>query len=121
MATGTVRVKGLRELRRDFKKVSKDLDKEVRDGLKEAAQPVREEAANLFDRYDAHSAAGYRVSVRQRTVTVQQSRRRTTGNRPDYGALQMRRALIPALASREDEVVEGVDRVLGRLAGDNGF
>ena len=121
MATGTVRVKGLRELRRDFKKVSKDLDKEVRDGLKAAAEPVRDEAAKLFERYDGRSASGYRVSVRARTVTVQQQRRRTTGLRPDYGALQMRTALIPALASREDEVIEGVDRVLGQLAGDNGF
>lgn len=121
MATGTVRVKGLRELRRDFRKISKSLDKEVRDGLKQAAEPVREEAANLFERYDARSAAGYRVSVRQKVVTVQQARRRTTGQRPDFGALQMRRALLPALARREDEVVEGVDRVLDRLAGHNGF
>ena len=121
MATGSVKVKGLRELRREFKRVSKDADKEVRDGLKQAAAPVREEAANLFERYDARSAAGYRVSVRGRVVTVQQSRRRTTGQHPEFGALQMRRALIPALQRREDEVVEGVERVLDQLADRSGF
>ena len=121
MATGTVRVKGLRETRRAFRKLSKDLDKEVRDGLREAAKPVHEEASNLFARYDADSAGGYRIRVRQRGVAVEQSKRRTTGLRPDYGKLQMRRALIPALDRRQDEVIEGIDKVLDRLAGENGF
>lgn len=121
MAAGTVRVRGLRELQRDFRRISKDLAKEVREGLKAAAEPVRQEAAELFNPVDAHSAAGYRVSVRQKVVTVQQSRRRTTGQHPEYGSLQMRRALIPARSRREDEVVEAVDKVLAKLAGENGF
>lgn len=121
MATGSVKVQGLRELRREFKRIDKDADKEVRDGLREAAQPVREEAANIFARYDARSAAGYRVSVRQRGVAVEQSRRRTTGQHPEFGALQMRRALIPALERREDKVVEGVERVMDMLSRRSGF
>lgn len=121
MAAGTVRVRGLRELQRDFKRMSKDLSKEVRDGLRKAAEPVREEATQLFERYDAASASGYRVRVRARGVSVEQSRRRTTGQHPEFGALQMRRALLPALERKQDDVVKGVDEVLGQLAGENGF
>ena len=121
MAAGTVRVKGLKELQRDFRRMSKDLSKEVRDGLRESAKPVQQEAANLFRGVDARSAAGYKVRVRQRGVAVEQSRKRTTGLHPEYGAMQMRKALLPALANREKDVIEGVDRVLGRLAGENGF
>jgi hypothetical protein len=33
----------------------------------------------------------------------------------------MGRALIPALDAKQGEVIKGLDKVLGRLAGDNGF
>lgn len=121
MAASTVRVRGLRELQRDFRKMSGDLSKEVRQGLREAAEPVRQEAAALFASVSADSAAGYKVRVRQRGVAVEQSRRRTTGLRPDYGRLQMGRALIPALERRQGEVIKGVEKTLDRLAGANGF
>lgn len=121
MAAGSVKVKGLRELRRDFRRIDKSLDKEVREGLKQAAEPVRQAAADLFSGVDARSAAGYKVRVRQRGVAVEQSRKRTTGLHPEFGTLQMRRALLPALASREGEVVEAVEDILDRLADRNGF
>lgn len=121
MAAGTVRVKGLKELQRDFRKLDRETAKEVRQGLREAAEPVRQEAQALFSSIDASSAAGYKVRVRQRGVAVEQSRRRKTGKRPDYGSLQMRRALLPALGRRQDEVIKGVDKTLGKLAGENGF
>ena len=121
MATGTVRVKGLRELQRDFRKMEGVLSKELREGLRAAAEPVRREAQALFESVSADSAAGYKVRVRARGVAVEQSRRRTTGLRRDYGRLQMARALIPALDRKTDDVIDGVDKVLGKLAGDNGF
>lgn len=121
MAAGSVKVKGLKELQRDFRRIDKDAAKAVRQGLKEAAEPVRQEAARLFSGVDAHSAAGYKVRIRQRGVAVEQTRRRTTGLHPEFGKLQMRRALLPALASREDQVVDGLERVLDGLADRNGF
>lgn len=121
MAAGTVRVKGLRELQRDFRKMSKEVSKEIRDGLKEAAESVRAEASSLFSGVDAKSAAGYKVRARARGVAVEQSRRRTTGAHPQYGAMQMRVALLPALERKEGEVAKGVERVLDKLAGENGF
>ena len=121
MAQGTVRVKGLRELQRAFGKISKDLKKETRDELRAVGNLVTEEARSRFMRYDARSASGFKTRVRQKEVTTEQSRRRTTGKRPDYGALQMRRALLPALAEKEDEVVDRLDKMLGRLGNDAGF
>jgi hypothetical protein len=118
---GSVKVKGLRELQRAFREMSKESAKELREGLREAAEPVRQEASRLFAPVNIGSAMGYRVRVRQRGVAVEQSRKRVTGQHPEYGALQMRTALIPALAHREDEVLRGVEKVLDELADDNGF
>lgn len=121
MAASTVRVRGLREMQRDFRRMSGDLRDESREALREAAEPVRREAQALFAPISAESAAGYRVRVRARGVSVEQSLRRTTGLRPDFGRRQMGRALIPALERRQAEVIRGLERMLDRLAGNNGF
>lgn len=121
MAAGTVRVKGLSELQRDFRKMGGELPREVRQELKRTGEVVRTEAVPLFEDISPRSASGYRVRVRIRGVAVEQSRKRTTGRRPDFGALQMRRALIPALERRQQEVFSGLERMLDRLAGENGF
>lgn len=121
MAASTIRVRGLREMQRDFRKMEGDLAKETRKGLKEAAEPVRKEAQALFEHINARSAAGYRVVSRARGVSVEQRYRRTTGKRPDYGRRQMGRALIPALEAKADDVVKGIEKVFDQLAGRNGF
>lgn len=122
MAGSTVRVRGLRELQRDFKKMSGDLNKEVDRELKEAAGIVSEEARSRFVAYNSGSAAGFRPRVKGfGRAFVEQSRRRKTGKRPDYGALQMRKALLPALGAKQNEVIERLDKMLGRLGGDYGF
>lgn len=119
---GAVRVKGLKELHRDFRKMSKELSKDLDKELKKAAEPVREEAASRFQAYSPSSASGFRVRTKGfGRVFVEQRKRRTTGKRPDYGSLQMRRALLPALGSKQDDVVKAVDRMLGRLGGEYGF
>lgn len=118
---GTVRVKGLRELQRDFRKMSKDLTRELRSELKEVGNIVRDESRQRFSDIDARSAGGYRTVVRARGVAVEQRLGRTTGLRPDYGALQMRHALMPALDAKQGEVVDRLDRMLDKLAGHNGF
>ena len=121
MAESTVRVRGLRELRRDFRKLDKGLAKEVRGELKQAGEIVRVEARSRFTAIDKGSAEGYKTRVRVGAVAVEQSRRRTTGKRPDYGRLQMGRALIPALDDKADEVVKSLDLMLYRLGSENGF
>lgn len=114
---GTVRVKGLRELLRATDAADKDTKRMVRDGLRKAAEPVRARAAELFASTDALSASKYGVSVRRTgTVTVEQRLRRTTGLHPEFGELQMRRALLPALEQKTDEVMVELEREMERWA-----
>ena len=122
MTQTTIRVRGLRELERGLKKMGSDLPKEIDRELKEAAQIVAEEARARFAGISPRSAAGFRPRIKGfGSVFVEQSRRRTTGTRGDYGALQMKRALLPALGSKQGEVIERLDRMLGRLGGEHGF
>jgi hypothetical protein len=121
MAAQTVVVTGLKETRRALSRVDKDSAKVLRKALKDSAEPVRSLAAEILSPIAARSAAGYRVVVRARGVAVEQRLRRTTGKRPDFAALQMRKALLPALMSKEDDVINGVERALDMLAARNGF
>jgi hypothetical protein len=53
--------------------------------------------------------------VRQRGVSVEQSKKRVTGKRGDYGALQMTRALLPAMADKEDETIKAFEHALDEV------
>lgn len=124
MASNTVRVKGLRELQRDFKKLDKSLAKEVQGELREAGDIVKNEAKSLLSSVEPgspRSVSGLKTVVRQKNVAVQQSRRRTTGKRPDWARYQAVKVLKPALEEKSDQVVDRLDKMLGRLAGENGF
>lgn len=121
MAAATVRVRGLTDLRRDLRRAGSELAKDTRKALKEAADPVRREAQFRFAGTNARSAAGYRVAVRARGVAVEQRLRRTTGQHPEWGSLQMRTALLPALLGRQEDVLRGLENMIDRLASHNGF
>lgn len=115
MAASTVRVKGYKELTRAARRAGSATNKEVRAALREVAEPVRAEAAAKFALIDARSAAGFRIAVRARGVAVEQRIGRVTGKRGDYGSLQMRRALIPALAANDDKIDDSMDKALDRI------
>lgn len=117
----TVRVTGLRELQAAFRKMDKELSKELRDNLREAGKIVQQEATSLFSGVDARSAAGYKVRVRAKGVAVEQSLGRTTGQHAQYGALQMKRALTPALEAKESAVVDRLEQMLDTIGNRAGF
>lgn len=121
MAAYRVRVKGATELERAFRQVRKEVLSELRPALRQIGELVRADAQARFQPYDTASAAGYKVRVRARGVAVEQSKKRTTGLRPDYGALQMRRALVPALDDKESEVLARVELLVNRSADRAGF
>ena len=122
MAEGEVRVHGLRELHSALKRYDERLKHELESELKQAGQIVADDARSRFSRYDEKSAAGFRPRLRGfGRVVVEQRKRRTTGQHPDYGALQMRRALLPAVMSNEEKVVEALDGMLDRLGREAGF
>ena len=110
------RVNGLREFIRACDNADKDTKRYVRQELRDAADTVREDAEQLFQKYSPESAAGYRVRVRQSTgVSVEQSLRKVTGLRPDWGSLQMRKALLPAAYDNQDDLKFRLELVIGRI------
>jgi len=69
------------------------------------------------------TAEGFRTYVRGQgsTVQVEQSLRKTTGLRPDWGALQMTEALLPARDEKLDEVADRIEDGVGGLLRKHGF
>ena len=131
MATGAVRVRGLKELTRAFKAISKDLSKELNAELREAADPVKQEGEHLAltrirNMPRSPEWAGMRIWISKARgvvfmVPAARGRRLRGSSRPNLADLLMERAMEPALAANQGEVVDRVDRLLGRLAGENGF
>lgn len=112
-----LKVQGLREFLQATDRASRDTKRLVREELKEAAEPVRAEAERRFMRVNPVSAEAYRVSIRRAgVVLVQSSKRKTTGTRPDYGALQMRIALVPAADAKKREVEDRMERAVDRIS-----
>jgi hypothetical protein len=115
-------VEGLTELRHAVAESDDKLPAAVKRGLRAGGRIVQDEAQRLFNEIDENSAAGFRTRVRGTgRVMVEQSKRKTTGAHPDYGALQMRHALIPARDEKLDDVAEKVEREVIGLLRDRGF
>jgi hypothetical protein len=118
----SLKVKGLRELHRALKNYDDDLKRELEAELRAAGELVAVGAQSRFLGIDARSAAGFKSRVKGfGRVVVQQSRRRTTGRRGDFGSLQMRRALLPSVADNQDKVMNQIEGMLDRLGRENGF
>lgn len=119
---GQVKVKGLREFHRALKNVNDGVKRELESELRAAGEIVASGARTRFVGVDARSAAGFKSRVKGfGRVVVEQSRRRTTGRRGDFGSLQMRRALLPSVAEHEPQVLRAVEGMLDRLGRENGF
>jgi len=109
-------VRGLRELNRAINKADKETKAKLKAPFKRVGEIVREDAASRFSAYDARSAAGFRTKTLTKGVKVEQSRRKTTGKRGDYGALMMRRGLLPALDDKQDAVIDEMTKALEEIA-----
>lgn len=132
MASGaTVRVEGLRELSRAFKRISKDLSDDLVKELKAAGDDVKEDAESfalgrIRNMPQSPRWSGMRIGVARAQglvymVPLARSRRRPGGGRSNLGDLLMDRAMDPALEKNAAGVVRKVDDLLDRLAGVNGF
>lgn len=116
MARNTIRVKGLREFQRACAKAPKEARKEVRKAFRKVGELVRADARERLSEYDGRSARALRVRVNQRGVWVGQSLRKTTGAHPEWGELQMTRALRPALDDKRDEAERELELALDVVA-----
>jgi hypothetical protein len=118
---GAIRVKGLRELNRALKNAEGDLGKDLRKELKSAAEIVAEDARSKFTGISPESAASMQPRVRAGGAVVEQRKRRTTGQHPQFGRLQMERAFIPALTEKTPEVVRKLEDMIDDIGRKNGF
>jgi hypothetical protein len=116
MAGSAVRVKGYRECARAARRAGNATNKEVRAAFKQVGEPVRADATRKFSLVDARSAAGFVVRVRAKGIAVEQRIKRKTGKRGDYGSLQMRRALIPALHENESKLEKAMNDAIDNVA-----
>jgi hypothetical protein len=114
---GSVRVEGLRELNAALGKFAKDAQKELQKELRAVAEPIAADTRSRLGGLGGRTVAGVSAGSSAGAAIVRQRARRTTGLRPDFGALQMRRGFLPALKAGEPGVIRAVDEMLDRLAG----
>jgi hypothetical protein len=117
----TIRVTGYRETARALGKVNRGAKRALYAGLRAAAEPIAGDARSRLASYQGISLSTIRPSAQARGVFIVQRARRVTGLRPDFGALQMRQGLIPALENHEDDIVDKVEDAFALLARTQGF
>lgn len=116
MAARTVTTKGLRELIRAADAAGKETKKAVRGRLREVAKPVLEQWRGELAGYDAGSAGKLGISVRRTgMVSVEQRAKRTTGQRPNFGRLQMAQGMR-ALDANAQEIELGLEQAVDDIA-----
>lgn len=114
----TIKVHGLREFTRDARHAEKDTRKTIREGLKRAGEPVRDEWRRTFSPIHEFSASKLRIRVGVNGVFVDQPLRKTTGDHPEFGRLQQRygeRALEAKALEAEKELARSVDELADEL------
>jgi len=117
----TVKVKGYREVSRALNQVDKGTRKALLDGLKDAAEPTAADARSLLGGYPGLSTQTIQPRAVGSGVYITQKRGKKTGKRPDFGSLQMRRGLLPAVSDHQDDFRDRVEDALGTLIRREGF
>lgn len=117
---GTVRVRGLRETLRAFRRLEAEIGPEMRTELRAIAEPVALTARSLISPYQGASVRTIGPRVTQTGAAVTQRAKKVTGRRGDFGALQMRR-LEEALEEHADEIEPKLEDMLDRITRKEGF
>lgn len=116
----TVRVHGLQQVNRAFKRIETSLVDEVKDELRKLAEPVAADWRGVMGRYVGASTSTIKPYPTMKGVVVRQAQRKKTGRRPDFGALQMGHAMH-ALETHHDEIVNEVEDLMDWLGRKEGF
>lgn len=123
-ASGAIVVEGISDLQRAFRLADRELAKELRGRLKEAAEPVRssgEQLAASSIRRIGLPWSQMRVGVTAHTVYVAPKRRGARDQRrkrSNLAGLLLNRAMLPALEQNHDRVVDAVDDLLLKVGRD---
>lgn len=130
MATGSaVRITGLKELNRAFKRIDKGLAKtELVEPLKKAADPVAKDAemfalTRIRNMPRSPDWAVMRIGVSQAQGLVYMVPQQRGGRGSPRGGLKPRllEQMESARDKNEEKVTKEMDNFLGKLAGENGF
>lgn len=105
----TLRVVGYREAASALNKVNRKAKATLFAGLRAAAEPIALDARQRLMGYQGMSTSTIRPSATQRGVVVVQRKKKTTGKRPDFGSLQMKQGLLPALYQNQDDISQKVE------------
>lgn len=121
----TIRVRGLAEYNRALKNINSDLHAEIRDTLRDLAEPVAR-TAEQFTQTRIPTVterwAKYRIGVTNRVVYVApKARRRGGSERPNFGTRLMEDAMIPALEANAQRIEHGLELMIDKLGARNGF
>jgi hypothetical protein len=121
-ASLSVKVRGLRELNAAFKAADRTLQKELRDALRDAAEPVRVDAEALARARISNLGEAWsemRTGVTTKVVYVAPRQRSRSGNprrkRPNLAALLMGRSMEPALEANDAQVQARIGRALDEV------
>lgn len=102
----TIRIEGLVELIRKADAADYDTRVAVRNLVRDVGNKVAGDARSRFMSQRINSprtARGFRPYVRRAgAVMVEQSEKKTTGRRPDWGRTQMRKGLLPAVDDQQE-------------------
>lgn len=121
MAAETIRVKGYRETARALERVNKGAKLALYAGLRDAAEPIAQDARSRLGGYAGLKTSTIRPRVAARGVYITQGAKKVSGLRPDFGALQMRDGLLPAAYSRQDDIVDKIETAFLVLSKTQGF
>jgi len=126
-SAGAVRVSGYTELGRAFKKMGKEVSRELRLELIKAAEPVKTTAEQLAvsrirNMPRSPDWAGMRIGVTAKGVYIVPFRKRGRGSgRSNLKDLLLERAMDPAVEQKQSEIMEGVGEMFDNLSRANGF
>ncbi len=120
-----IEVYGLREAVRGLKQVDEEIVRDLKDEMMAAGELVRMEARRRFGSYSSFSSQGFVTRVRPTsltsTVTIEQNLRKTSGEHPAWGALQMTEGLIPAREMMMPIVMHRLNGMVDRVVKMHGF
>lgn len=108
-------------MRRAFKALDAGVSKGIDVELRGIAEIVASDARGRFSGIDGRTAGGFKPKLRGFAHVEIAQTIGSKGLRGDYGSLQMRRAMLPALHANEAVIVTALDGMISRLAGANGF
>jgi hypothetical protein len=123
-----IRVHGLKRWVHDLEEAEDDFPGEINVELRalaaEGALRASRSASDL--RLSSRTASGFKPAVARATTksqwaAVRQTRRRTTGARPDYGRFQMERILEPIGDELAPEAEAALERAINRALRHNGL